>query len=516
MNLNRASLRLGIPLILILGTVITTAQVSGVTNTNSTNPPAPIAIIPNAIVPFQGKPLTVNLAKYIVPPFATTNTTTDFVYVNTSLGDFYIQLFPTNAPNTVANFLDYVTNGLYNGMVVHRSVTNFIIQTGGYDISPTLNYSAITNLGTITNEFGISNTRGTVAMALVGTNPDSATSQWFINLADNSSILDDTNTSGNPPFTVFGQVIGTNGMAIADAINALPIGNYSSPFNELPLNHWSSNSSLAYTNLVIVTNMATVPSVTCIPTNNFSAAFQGTNLIVTPLAVSTSPVTVYVNTADTNGTPITKIFQVSTRKFFQTITFSAPAYNYNYMFYNSNALYSLTNYSPAVASGSLVAASGLPITFSVVSGPASMTNIVTNGVTNSMIRIKGAGWVQLAAHQSGNTFYNAAPAVTAWLQIYKNTNPITFPSIPDQTNGFAGPYTLPIAVTNYPTSFSGLPVTLKVTSGPAKALATKPGLGYAFTITGAGTVTVVATQAGNANYYSALPVTNSFVVTPAP
>jgi len=238
--------------------------------------------------------------------------------------------------------------------------------------------------------------------------------------------------------------------------------------------------------------------------------------VITSFAQSTSATTVYINTMDTNGNLISKTFQVSTRKFYQTITYSAPAYNYNYTFYSNNALYSLTNYTPAVASGSLVTASGLPITFTVVSGPASMTNVITNGTTNSMIKVKGAGWVQLAAHQPGNFFYNAAPAATAWLQVYKNTNPITFPPIPDQTNGFAGPYTLPIAATNYPTSFSGLPVTLKVISGPAKALAAKSGLGYAFTITGAGTVTVVATQAGNANYYSALPLTNSFVVTPAP
>jgi peptidyl-prolyl cis-trans isomerase A (cyclophilin A) len=511
---------------LLLATGLTLSSGWGITVNNPTPTPTPtppptpkpspnpIATIPNAFVPFNGTSLKLNLGKYLPSPWNTNTGSANAVFVNTSSGNFFIQLFPTNAPQTVANFLRYVTNGIYNGMTFHRSVPGFIIQTGGYDINPSLMYTSLTNFGTIPSEAGISNLTGTVAMAL-GTNelgetdPNSGSSGWFVNLVDNSSQLDTTN---NGPFTVFGQVIGTNGtssngMAVVDSIAALPTTS-AGPFPDLPLINWNSNSSIAYTNLEIVTNMATVPSVTCIPSNSFSASFQGTNLVVTPLSQSTSPTTVYITTTDTNGFLIAKIFQVSTRKFYQTINFPY----FDYVQYSTN-LYSLTN-SPTVSSGSSVAASGLPVSISV-SGPASMTNVVSGGVTNSMIQFKGAGWVQVIAKQPGNFFYNAAPPVSGWIQVFKAFQTIHFTAPPDQTN-FVGPTAL--ILTNYPTATSGLPVTVSVKSGPAKIIPGGHGQlpGHALTLLGAGTVTLIANQAGNTNYYPASPTTNSFVVTQAP
>lgn len=143
------------------------------------------------------------------------------VRVITSLGDFSIELFDDVAPGTVANFLNYVNSGRYNGTVIHRSVvtpTPFIIQGGWLTFDAeesTLN--PIDTDAAVQNEFGVPNTRGTVAMAKLSGDPNSATSQWFVNLADNRSNLD----AQNGGFTVFGQVIG-DGMSVVDAIAALP------------------------------------------------------------------------------------------------------------------------------------------------------------------------------------------------------------------------------------------------------------------------------------------------------
>lgn len=473
--------------------------------TNSTNQTL-ISTIPNTFVPWPGKSMTINIGKYFPDPFLPTNASVNFpsnsVYVNTSLGDFYIQLFPTNAPNTVANFLRYVTNGLYNGMTVHRSVPGFVIQTGGYEIyqsSSGLNYNTIPVFTKIQGEPGISNLRGTVAMAL-SSGPNSGTDQWFINLTNNSSLLDGTNDGG--PFTVFGQVVGTNGMASVDAIATLTIGNYNSPFDSLPLNNWSINSTLAYSNLVVVSNMvATIPSAVCSSTNTFSLELQGTNLVITPLSKTTSPAIVYLNTVDTNGKVLSKTFRVATKKFPQTIDFP-----FNYATYSTNT-YTLTNY-PTLNHLSGGDASGLPISIAVASGPASVSTVVTNNVTNSIIHLKGAGIVRLVANQRGDQIYNAAPATTGYLIVNRAPQSITFPSLgtPKITNF---PASLNLA-TNFPTSTSGLPVKVTIASGPAVLK------GQMLTISGSGTISLVASQPGNANYYYAPSLTNNLVIPPSP
>ncbi|MDP7455601.1 MAG: peptidylprolyl isomerase [Gammaproteobacteria bacterium] len=140
------------------------------------------------------------------------------VQVSTTLGNFSIELFDEITPITVANFLSYVNSGAYNGTFVHRSEPGFVIQ-GGWLVfdepNNVLNPIAITP--GIENEPGISNIRGTLAMAKVDGDPNSATSQWFVNLADNSANLD----VANGGFTVFARVL-SNGMDVVDTIAALP------------------------------------------------------------------------------------------------------------------------------------------------------------------------------------------------------------------------------------------------------------------------------------------------------
>ena len=151
------------------------------------------------------------------------------VLIETTLGNIEIELLDEDAPGTVANFLNYIENDRYNKTFIHRSVPGFIIQGGGFSFIES-EVAAVDKFPSITNEFKGSNTRGTVAMAKLGGDPDSATSQWFINLADNSGNLDGQNGG----FTVFARVIG-NGMEIADAIAGLTVVNAGSPFNDLPV-----------------------------------------------------------------------------------------------------------------------------------------------------------------------------------------------------------------------------------------------------------------------------------------
>lgn len=142
-----------------------------------------------------------------------------FVQVNTSQGNFLVELFDSTTPSTVSNFLNYVNSGRYNDTVVHRSVPTFVIQGGWLTFDESVNnFSTIASDPNIVNEPGISNTRGTIAMAKVGGDPDSANSQWFINLSDANTGLD----SSNGGFTVFGRVLG-DGMDAVDAISDLPI-----------------------------------------------------------------------------------------------------------------------------------------------------------------------------------------------------------------------------------------------------------------------------------------------------
>lgn len=130
------------------------------------------------------------------------------VKLETTMGDIVIEMNEAAAPGTVKNFLDYVESGFYDGVIFHRVIPGFMIQGGGF----TAEMVEKTKGAPIKNEFKESNVRGTIAMAKLGGNPDSATCQFFINLRDNSSNLDNQNGG----FTVFGKV--TEGMAVVDAI----------------------------------------------------------------------------------------------------------------------------------------------------------------------------------------------------------------------------------------------------------------------------------------------------------
>jgi peptidyl-prolyl cis-trans isomerase A (cyclophilin A) len=180
------------------------------------------------------------------------------VRVSTSLGDYSIELLDDVTPLTVQNFLNYVAKDAYNGTYLHRVVEDFVVQGGGYGFELFVGPIPIVTDPPVSNEFNVSNTRGTVAMAKLDGDPNSATSQWFVNLADNSGNLDNSNEG----FTVFGNVLG-DGMDILDAIDLLPKVGLGANTPAAPYFTQTYNNPLdfVFMNVEVVERFSSAPSV---------------------------------------------------------------------------------------------------------------------------------------------------------------------------------------------------------------------------------------------------------------
>jgi peptidyl-prolyl cis-trans isomerase A (cyclophilin A) len=141
------------------------------------------------------------------------------VKLETSEGTIVLELEQAKAPITVGNFLEYVKSGFYDGTIFHRVIPRFMIQGGGF----TANLEQKPTREPIVNESanGLVNKRGTIAMARTS-DPNSATSQFFINLVDNA-FLDKAKAQDGIGYCVFGRVV--QGMKVVDAIAAVPTGN---------------------------------------------------------------------------------------------------------------------------------------------------------------------------------------------------------------------------------------------------------------------------------------------------
>jgi cyclophilin family peptidyl-prolyl cis-trans isomerase len=197
------------------------------------------------------------------------------VRLESNLGTFEMELLETNAPVTTANFLKYAGSGRYDGTIVHRSVPNFVLQSGGFALRGN-SLTPVPSFGAITNEPGISNLRGTVAMAKFGGNPHSATSQWFINLENNSgppSSLD----SQNGGFTVFARVFG-NGMRVAEGMRRVPVYDASGTnalndptYEQLPL----LTNRLTTDSLLIFSQVRKLPAGTVAVSYDFASSDHG-------------------------------------------------------------------------------------------------------------------------------------------------------------------------------------------------------------------------------------------------
>ena len=289
-------------------------------------PPVVTSQLPDATEYAGAPPLSIDVSNAFSDPDVTTA-----VRFTTVFGNVDIALFGQRTPITVANFLKYVDDGRYfvfdphanrtASSFVHRSIPGFIIQGGAFigtvnNNDTAIQPSVVATLPPIQNEPGISNKRGTIAMAQNGSDANSATDQWFINLADNGGSPNNLDIRSNNagPYTVFGRVTG-NGMSVVDMIAAVPVYDFSAvyiAFKNLPLRDWDRSSP------VVPENLVSIPGIARISTLNFSAvsdnanvsvAVDGTKVLVTPKSVGTSHVT--VTATDLDGGTASQTFTVT-------------------------------------------------------------------------------------------------------------------------------------------------------------------------------------------------------------
>jgi cyclophilin family peptidyl-prolyl cis-trans isomerase len=512
------------------------------------------------ISPTSGAKLVTPLNQYFrIDPLANTNLL--WVSTDTQYGGFLMELLPTNAPKTVANFLSYVRDGAYENTVVHRStsVTNdglAVIQTGGFTADPSL--SSIPTFSPVTNEYGISNSVGTVAMAKVGGNPNSATDQWFINVSDNSTTLNSNNNGG---FTVFGRILGKGMSNVINPISALQtynISSYNSAFTETPLQGVTNGQpSLYLTNLVTITRIATLP---CFAFSSDSDACpadiqttgSATNLVTTfnhyPTNNPTAGIYITVAVTDTNGNSpkyhtystnggivTTNVFDGGNAGFYvipstlgsQKISFpqiGQQSLSNNITNLVTNTVNRVTNIATNISTSFTIpsfptSSANVPVLLQILSGPikVSANPTQTSGIQNgTAFTLTGTGTVTMKATTFGtgtnalvNYYYSPAALVTSSFVV--KAYPQTISSF--QTI-FPPTYKNPPFQIQIPTSSSDLPVTVSVLSGPA-TFSQGSNIGT-ITITGAGPVTLAANQAGNVLYASAPQVTTSFTVARSP
>ncbi len=277
--------------------------------------------LPDIVLAPNGTARTIDLRGH----FAADGVTGEVVQFSSPLGTFNVEMLASAAPVTVANFLAYVNDAAFNNTVIHRSsklsgTSNQIIQGGGYRHS--LPLGTVTQRAPIALEYNLANMRGTLAMARTSA-PNSATSQWFFNVHDNTTILGPTNGGG---YAVFGRVLGT-GMTVVDAMAALPIYNLGSPITEIPLRGVQpGQTEVQLANFVNLTRVAVVPvypggaGATAVlgftngSTNSHpaivNAQISGSNLVLTPQPNATGLSRVTIAATDTNGNRVTSSFVV--------------------------------------------------------------------------------------------------------------------------------------------------------------------------------------------------------------
>ena len=256
--------------------------------------------IGNRSIPPGG--LVLNLERH----FDMGNATDSFVQVSTSMGNFTLELLRDTSPKTVENFLAYVKSGAYQNAVFHRSVPGFIVQTGGFTVGS--NLPAISTNPPVVNEYNRSNLRGTVAMAKLEGDPDSATNQWFVNLADNSTNLDNQNGG----FTVFARVM-DDGMAAWDAIATLPRYDLGGAFTDLPLqNVAEGQESVQLSNLVSITRAIASPFyATSSNPLALSATMDGNRVRLLPGVEAGKGADITILTKNAQGNPTQTTFPVA-------------------------------------------------------------------------------------------------------------------------------------------------------------------------------------------------------------
>lgn len=279
---------------------------------------APIASgAPSAEVIPMGGPMTVDLGSEFLDPDAGAA-----VRMETTLGDIDVLLYPDSTPETVRAFLKYVDAGDFDGSAFHRLVSNFVLQGGGFypEQSPNRFFPVATRPSPV-NEPGISNVRGTVAMAKVDGQPNSATTNFFFNLADNSSNLDNQNSG----FTVFGRV-GNGSLSVMNALAAKPKKSYSvavgtggsQSFSDWPMNVAdvpSLPASMDFSKLLQIESVRRVPvlgfGIDQAPDAGVAvASLDGRNLALSGFADGNTTMTIGVDDLDGNTLAANRTIQV--------------------------------------------------------------------------------------------------------------------------------------------------------------------------------------------------------------
>ena len=252
--------------------------------------------------------------------FSDPNAANARVTFQTNQGNIGVELLNQQAPLSVKNFLNYVDSNRYDNTIIHRSPANFVVQGGGYKAngtSPNTTLDHILQDAPVPNEFDSkrSNVTGTVAMAKLGGDPNSATSEFFFNVADNSSNLDNQNGG----FTVFANVV--SGLDSVKAINALTTKNLGS-FTDLPvLNNFTGTSvgelnaatNLVTINDVVVQNRGEMLTFSIVNNSNpdvVTPTIVGNKLTLAYSATNTGTSVIQVRATDLSGKSVDTAFTV--------------------------------------------------------------------------------------------------------------------------------------------------------------------------------------------------------------
>ena len=219
------------------------------------------------------------LSVYVFMFGLSTQVSATIVRYETVLGNIDVRLYDTATPQSVQNFMNYVDDDDWDNTLIHRSVSGFVIQGGEFTYTSQDGVNDVPTDNPVQNEPGISNLRGTISYAKLGGDPNSATSQWFFNLADNSANLDNQNGG----FTVFGRVLG-DGMQIVDAIAALPTttvalynkqGQLTRVLEDLPAFNWPATEEPGEFVLFDYENFTRVLSINELTFNDADYNFDG-------------------------------------------------------------------------------------------------------------------------------------------------------------------------------------------------------------------------------------------------
>ncbi|MEQ1862848.1 MAG: peptidylprolyl isomerase [Chthoniobacteraceae bacterium] len=264
--------------------------------------------------------------------FEVTSIIGQVVQFRTTVGTVNLEMLAASAPVSVANFLSYANASRYVSTIVHRSDKSLgVIQGGGYAL-PTL--GRIATFAPIALEYNLPNARGTIAMARTS-ELNSATSEWFINTKDNTTTLGQSNGGG---YAVFGRVTGT-GMAVVDAIAALPTYVFASPFGQLPLAGYSGSGNVADSNFIKFNAVEAVPvfpaqagqnavvnfSVTNSNPALVSVAVSGSSLSASPVGGQSGFADVTVTATDSNGNSVQDTFRLTVVAGVPEIAIEQPA-----------------------------------------------------------------------------------------------------------------------------------------------------------------------------------------------